>query len=143
MVTKTTISALRTLTYLAGREGFVALRGMAGELDESPTYLAKVTRLLVRDGILQAGKGAKGGVRLGRAPEAITLLSVVEACQGHIAGTYCQPGCDPNTVCPYHRAAIELERAVIEVLNHWSLRHMLADQSHARENCLLERGVRR
>jgi len=123
MVTKTTISAIRALSYLSrcGLDESVSPRRMAEALGESPTYLAKVARLLVRNGILRAERGVKGGVRLGRAPNQITLLAVVEACQGAIVGDYCRQDCDVATVCPYHRAALELQEAVVAVLSRWDL----------------------
>ena len=59
MLTKTTISAIRTLTYLglhAGDKVPLSPRYLAEELGESPTYLAKVVRHLVKVGILRASR---------------------------------------------------------------------------------------
>ena len=108
MITKTTLSAVRALVYLGlhGQEGSLSPRRIAEQLGESPTYMAKVTRLLVRADLLRAEKGAKGGVRLGRAPSQITLLAIVEACQGSLAGDYCQTECAPGLTCGYHAAAV-------------------------------------
>ena len=60
MFTKTTLSALRMLTLLGLREeaGPHSPRALAETIRESPTYLAKVVRLLVRAGI-----GCSGGWR--------------------------------------------------------------------------------
>lgn len=45
-------------------------------------YLSKQLALLVRAGLLSATTGPKGGFRLSRAAESITLLDVVEAVDG-------------------------------------------------------------
>jgi Rrf2 family protein len=45
-------------------------------------YLAKLLKTLVRAGLLTAVSGPRGGFRLARAPEAITVAEVVEAVEG-------------------------------------------------------------
>jgi Rrf2 family protein len=127
MITRTTISAIRALLFVSQNrnDGFLSPRRIGEALGESPTYLAKVTRSLVKSGILRAEKGVKGGVWLARSPEQITLLAVVEACQGTILGNYCQDGCRKDLVCGYHRAAEELREGIVGVLSNWTLAQML------------------
>jgi Rrf2 family protein len=127
MITGTTISAIRALLFVAQNSaaGCLSPRRIAEALGESPTYLAKVSRSLVKAGILRAEKGAKGGVRLGRAPREITMLAVVEACQGAVLGDYCRGDGDPEHVCGYHRVAVELQQAIVGVLSRWNLAQLL------------------
>ena len=127
MLGKTTLSALRALLFLAQQDRATCWspRRLAKTLGESPTYLAKVVRHLVKTGILEAEKGAKGGVRLVRDASGITLLDVVEACQGTIVGDYCRSS-DPNAAyCNYHRATLELHNAITEVMGRWTLAKLL------------------
>jgi len=135
MLTKTTLSAIRTLVYIATRESATAQspRILAGYLHESPTYLAKITRLLVKAGLLRAEKGAKGGVRLALPPSQITLLAVVEACQGAIVGDYCQDGYPPGFTCSFHEAALQLQEAVVRVLSRWSIAQLAERPSCSHE----------
>ncbi|MET8865435.1 Rrf2 family transcriptional regulator [Nonomuraea sp. NPDC004580] len=57
--------------------------GKLAELFElPPVYLKKRLQDLVRAGILASVPGVKGGFRLARAPERITLLEVVAAIEG-------------------------------------------------------------
>lgn len=123
MLGKTSLLAIRTLLCMVqgGPGAFLSLKNIADALGESPSYLAKVTRLLSKSGILRATKGMRGGVRLNRAPAEISLLSIVEACQGVILGDYCHSDCDPALTCAYHQAAVELQRATKEVLGRWTL----------------------
>jgi Rrf2 family transcriptional regulator, nitric oxide-sensitive transcriptional repressor len=127
MLTKTTLSAVRTLMYLgAAAPGAIASpRVMGQQLGESPTYLAKVTRLLVKAGILRAQRGVAGGVQLNRSPEDIRLLDVVEACQGAILGDFCHQTSDLSGACAFHLAGAELHEAIIGVLARWTLADFL------------------
>lgn len=100
-------------------------RRLAQSLGESPTYLAKVCRLMVKAGILRAERGVRGGVFLDRAPEEISLLSVVEACQGTMVGSFCRGAFDLKDACAYHRATVELHNAIVRVLSRWTLAHLL------------------
>lgn len=127
MLGKTSLSAIRALTYVAQCEAAVCVspKRVAQALGESPSYLAKVCRLLVKAGILRAEKGVKGGVRLAHPPAAITLLAIVEACQGTMAGDYCVSGREASDVCSFHHAAVELHEAITGVLTHWTLARLL------------------
>jgi Rrf2 family transcriptional regulator, nitric oxide-sensitive transcriptional repressor len=125
---KTTLSALRALLFLTQQEPAACLspRHIAAVLGESPTYLAKVLRHLVKAGVLRAERGATGGVRLAMAPEDVTLLDVVEACQGTIVGNYCQATVADVSVCSFHQAALDLHNAITGVLSKWTLSDLLA-----------------
>jgi Rrf2 family protein len=127
MLGKTSVLAIRVLIHLGERQAglCVSPRRLADDLGESPTYLAKVCRLLVKAGILRAHKGALGGVALSRPAAEVTLLSMVEACQGTITGDYCFGRLEPEEVCSFHRAAVELHEAVTGVLARWNLARLL------------------
>lgn len=127
MLGKTSVSAIRTLLLLAqqGEGACLPPRKLAECLGESPTYLAKVTRHMVKHGILEAAKGAKGGVRLMRRPEQVTLLAIVEACQGTIVGNYCLSSRPSLHQCSFHQAAMELHHAITGVLERWTLADLL------------------
>ena len=150
MINKTTLLAIRALIHIGRQQGKAVRspRQIAAVLDESPTYLAKVTRLLVKAGILRAEKGAHGGVYLGRTPSEVLLLEVVEACQGVIVGDYCRPGCDKRMTCSYHAAAEELRAAIVGVLSQWTLAKLMERPSSPKLaqltglSCLMTPGTR-
>ena len=65
------------------REGDpVPARRLAEFYDLPEAYLAKLLKALVRSGLLGATSGPRGGFRLARPPEAITVAGVVEAVEG-------------------------------------------------------------
>lgn len=100
--------AVRCVLYLSGIEPgtVVSRKTVAREADIPDGFLGKIAQELARSGILQIVQGAKGGYRLQRSPENITLLDVVEAMTGVIGLNDCvlRPGsCSKSPVCPVHR----------------------------------------
>lgn len=126
MITKTSLLATRALLCLAKDKQNVAVspRSIAAQLGESQAYMAKVLRSLVRAGILRAERGSKGGVLLNRRTSEITLLAIVEACQGAIVGSYCEDIDDLRMTCAFHRAAVELRQAIVKVMSRWNLEQL-------------------
>jgi Rrf2 family protein len=147
MLTQTSVTALRLLLHLEHEAdgAFASLKLAAESLAESPTYLTKIARYLVRAGILRAQRGQAGGVTLNRVPKEITLLAVVEACQGTIHGNFCQDTADVSKACAFHQAGAELHQAIIKVLSSWTLADFVAQPHPAKElqgkvHCLLQGG---
>src|SRR3990172_1728407 len=147
MLTRTSVTAVRLLLHLdrEAPEEFASLKDIANKLEESPTYVAKIARHLVRAGILRAQRGKTGGVILNRASNGITLLAIVEASQGAILGDFCQETDRLSETCALHQAGAELHDAIIGVLGHWTLADFSRQPRPAREfrdkvRCLLEGG---
>ncbi len=123
MLTKTSETAVKALLHLVLHGGSDPLspRQIAADIGTSPTYLAKTTALLVKAGILRSHRGAQGGVTLAQPAQAISLLQIVEACQGRILASYCQPFDKLNLVCGYHEAMHEIHAATTGILGRWTL----------------------
>jgi Rrf2 family protein len=128
MITKTSLLATRALLYLVkdNQNGAISPRNIALQLGESQSYMAKVLRSLVKAGILRSEHGSRGGVLLNRSQSEITLLSIVEACQGAIAESYCQDIEDLESTCAFHHAAVELRNSIMSVLGRWTLKELAA-----------------
>jgi Rrf2 family protein len=102
--------ALRALAALAANEREDATLGhdLAEELGIPAHYLAKVLATLARAGLLNASRGVRGGYRLARRAEEITLLEIVEPFEGRRVRPGCllrpdQP-CREDGTCPAHDA---------------------------------------
>lgn len=123
MLTKTSETAIFALLYLhrEGNGAPVPPTQIAEDLGASASYMAKVSALLTKAGLLRAHRGVKGGVTLNRPAAAISLLEVVEACQGKILADYCQEADQIEWVCAYHHAMYDLHRAFVGVLARWTL----------------------
>lgn len=82
---------LHAITSLAQLEpgSTVSARQLAAHYDVPAAYLAKQLQALVRAGLLTATTGPRGGFRLARPADQITLLQVVEAVDGTSAFYTC------------------------------------------------------
>ncbi|WP_433566317.1 RrF2 family transcriptional regulator [Nocardia sp. CA-151230] len=67
----------------------IATARLAEIFELPPEYLKKRLQPLVREGILDSTPGARGGYRLARAPERITLMDVVAAVEGRTEAFRC------------------------------------------------------
>ncbi len=108
--------ALRALAHLATseREGATLGRDLASEVGVPPHYLAKVLATLARAGVLSASRGVRGGYRLARPAELITLMEIVEPFEGKRVRPGCllAPGrpCRERGPCSAHAAWSEVKK---------------------------------
>jgi Rrf2 family protein len=140
MLTKTSMTALQSLMFVAQRpdEGPIAPGTIAARLGCSASYLAKIHTQLTKSGILESHRGVRGGITLARPAKTISLLDIVESCQGRILGLYCAEFPNLEVVCGFHQAMAELQSAVVGVLRRWSLHDMASRPAPLH---LLEHGV--
>lgn len=127
MLTETTILGIRFMVLLGLRDRAQPLspRHVAGVLGASPSYLMKTTGMLVKANVLRAHRGVQGGVSLSRAPAEITLLEIVEACQGRMLGDYCSEAEELVLTCAFHRAMAELHESMVCILSRWTLSDLI------------------
>jgi FeS assembly SUF system regulator len=90
----------------------------------APT-VSKLLAALARAGVLVSQRGAKGGYRLARAPEAITAADIVSAVDGPIALTVCiehgAGACDVESLCPTRSGWRRINDAVRDAMKSVSL----------------------
>lgn len=72
--------ALRAVSYIAEHQsdGPVPLPVVAAALGAPRNYLSKTLYLLGSLGVLRAERGVRGGYRLGRPPDALRLVDIVQ-----------------------------------------------------------------
>ncbi|UDQ97175.1 Rrf2 family transcriptional regulator [Lentisphaerota bacterium WC36G] len=89
--------AMHSMLLMALNEnGILTTKDIAKKLDASATHLAKVIQRLNNANLVESTRGPKGGSRLARPKEDITLLEIFEA----IEGKYYSPKCLLNeTLC--------------------------------------------
>jgi Rrf2 family protein len=116
--------AVRCVLFLAtNHTGEIVNRKLiAGEMDIPDQFLSKIAAQLARAGILEIVQGARGGLRLIRTPDKVTLLEVVEAVIGEIYLNDCimeHGSCKRKTACSVHivwdRARTQLRETLREV----------------------------
>lgn len=126
MLTGTTELALRALICLglSTPADPTPPKRLAESLGCSPTYLGKTLGLLVKADVLRSVRGARGGVVLARDPRTITLLAVIEACQGTLVGDFCRTE-RMNAPCRFHEVMATVHARVVETLEACTLAELL------------------
>lgn len=101
--------AMRALVYLALNrdKGPVATKTLAGAQDIPVEFAYKILQKLTRAGLTGRRMGAHGGFVLGRDPEHISLLEVIQAIQGPVAVRKCCLGLDN---CPRSPSCIVMPK---------------------------------
>ncbi len=135
MLSETTMTAIRTVLYVAldQRETPISPTEIAAHLGASPAYLSKINTSLVKGGVLRSHRGTRGGVTLAARPEDITLLDIVEACQGKVLGDYCTEHDNLDQVCAFHAAMHKVQHEIISTLKAWNVADMMIRPLPCRE----------
>ncbi|GAB4568758.1 MAG: Rrf2 family transcriptional regulator [Anaerolineae bacterium] len=84
-------------------------------------FLAKIVSQLSVKGILDAMRGASGGVRLARPASEISLLEVIEAIDGEISLNKCvlnEEACVKTSTCPVHEVWCDAQRELVHRLKN-------------------------
>jgi len=99
--------AVRCVLYLATQPEQVVIskKEIAKNMDIPEQFLGKIAQQLSRAGIMEILQGARGGLRLLRQPETISLLEVVEAVMGELFLNDClmnPNACKRTPTCAVH-----------------------------------------
>jgi FeS assembly SUF system regulator len=93
-----------------------------------PATVAKLLKAMAHAGLVSATRGAAGGYRLARAPQAISVAEVVAAIDGDIGLKKCsihETDCERTTYCPTRPHWAAINRAVGAALSAISLNEMI------------------
>lgn len=135
---------LHCLLVLAAqdRERFVSVRDLAAFQGVSTSFAAKLFTKLRDAGIVEAGEGLRGGYRLNRSADQISLLDVVDAIEGSKPLFRCREvrrGCilykeNPppwavSGVCEIHQAMLDAEKAMRASLAGVTIQNLLEKTS--------------
>jgi Rrf2 family protein len=121
--------AIRGIVYLAGKplDKVCLLNDIAAAVDVPPTFLAKIFQQFSKIGLVKSYRGTGGGFVLGRTPENITLLEVVEAVEGPIIPNRCvlsPSGCERSDSCNMHPVWQKVQGEVRDVLASVTLKEL-------------------
>lgn len=130
-VTKLTDYATVVLTVLASDPGAVlSAAGVAERAGLEVPTVAKVLKPLAQGGLVEGFRGASGGYRLARDPDAITLVDIVEAMEGPLGMTECSVhagACGIEDSCNVRANWRRINDVVADALRNVSLAQMLND----------------
>ncbi|MFZ2948332.1 MAG: Rrf2 family transcriptional regulator [Desulfuromonadaceae bacterium] len=125
--------AIRGIVYLAGKpiDKVCLLSDIAAAVDVPPTFLAKIFQQFSKMGLVKSFRGTGGGFMLGRPPESITLLEVVEAVEGAIVPNRCvvmPSDCGRSGVCNVHPVWKRVQEQVRGVLDGVTLKDLSKEE---------------
>jgi Rrf2 family iron-sulfur cluster assembly transcriptional regulator len=94
----------------------------------SEAYLAKILQRLTSVGLIRSFRGPGKGMELGRAPEAITIASLIRAVEGSRLSDECIFGlgnCSDKHPCPLHNNWLPLRTALFELMEKTTLADLI------------------
>ncbi len=134
-VTKLTDYATVVLTVLAARHGEVlSANDLAEQAGLEPPTVSKILKPLAQAGLVEGLRGVRGGYRLARTAERISLIEIVEAMEGPLAITECSQDhsqCGIAHSCGVRSNWRLINDVVAEALRGVTLAQMLHPLSHS------------
>ena len=126
--------AVRCVLYLAkkGDGELVSRQEIAEECDVPSHFLAKIAQQLAKAGIIEILQGAKGGYRLIKRPDKITLLDVIETIIGEIFLNDCvlrPESCHKSLDCAVNRVWIKARDQLRGNLSEVTFADLMKDES--------------
>lgn len=140
--------ALRVLLYVGAHPGkSVPASVIAKAYGISSDHVSKATKSLTRHGLLQARRGAAGGVRLAGSPHEIRIGSVVRLFEAGRSPVEClgegEPRCVIERACLLRRAIHRAQEAFYQELDTYTLADLLENQPRLVQLMGPPRGARR
>jgi Rrf2 family protein len=102
----------------------VTRQAIAGATNAPSSVLAQALAALVRAGLLAAQAGPRGGYRLARPPDEVSIYDVVTAIDPQEQAPRCvlrESACDATGQCPFHRFLAEAQERFLDALRSTSL----------------------
>jgi Rrf2 family protein len=125
---------IHCLLWLVDDDRPLSSRDLAELQGISPSFLAKIFPKLEKAGLVRASEGVRGGYRLARPPETITVLQIVDAIEGEKPLFDCQqirgrcavfgqaaPNWATGGVCAVHAVMLKAEKSMREALDQETL----------------------
>lgn len=107
---------------------------IAKEMNIPAQFLHKVMPRLVKAGLVRSRRGARGGYRLAKQPNEITLLQIVQAIDGPIYINRClfdHDDCTMDEYCPIRPVFQDAQDALRKVLDDSSLADLITQKEAA------------
>jgi Rrf2 family transcriptional regulator, iron-sulfur cluster assembly transcription factor len=126
---------IRFVLFLARQEpGTVHNRREIAEAMAIPyQFLSKVANYLTKAGLVTVVQGARGGYRLARPKEEVTLLEVIETVEGPIFLNECLCGlntCGFQSGCAVHQVWAKAQQGLKETLSSATFAELVRQDDH-------------
>ncbi len=138
MISSTAEYALRAIVAIAQGDGSAVVTPTIAQITKVPPgYLPKVLQTLRRAGLVDSKRGIGGGFTLGRSPEEMSVLDVVNAVDPIERIEKCPLGIDSHSaeLCPLHRRLDQAAEAVIRSFAETTIAELLTPPGRAKALC--------
>jgi Rrf2 family protein len=137
LLSKSCLYGLRTAIYCARhtKNGYIPISEIAKELEIPADFLTKILQKLTKKKIMQSLRGVKGGVKLGRPPQKISLYDIVIAIDGDSLFRSCflnLEGCGEETPCPLHENWKVYRTGLSDMLKNSTLNYLIKNREFTR-----------
>jgi Rrf2 family protein len=122
--------AMKHLATRQDRSASSSAREIAEEYGIPLELLAKVLQQLVRRRLLASVQGTRGGYKLCRAPELVTVADVIQAIDGPVTVTACSPddhACEQFTRCSIRDPLWKIRTRILDALSTVTVAELAAD----------------
>lgn len=129
-LSKKTDYALMAVQYMAskGTDRVVNTKEIAEEYKIPVELLAKVLQKLGKKGLIASQNGPKGGYILTKSPDTISVLSIIQAIEGHIGITECYHNEDSHCMqmarCNIRNPIRNIQNSIYSLLDSMSIEDM-------------------
>jgi Rrf2 family iron-responsive transcriptional regulator len=137
-LTKQTNYAIRMMMYCAASDdgSLSRVQEVARAYNVSELFLFKILQPLVEAGLMETVRGRKGGIRLGRKAESITLYDIVRVTEENFAMAECFENdaveCPLLDSCALNSALYKALNAFFEVLQEYTIADLVRNRPRVR-----------
>jgi len=115
------------MAVLAKQKGVLSLREIASSNKLPFYYLVRLAGQLRNHGLIVSVRGRRGGYRLAREPDQLTIKEILEVLEGPMAPTPCLQGkhCQSKSFCLPQRFWRDLSGEVNKFLSQYMLQDLI------------------
>ncbi|PLX01506.1 MAG: hypothetical protein C0595_14440 [Marinilabiliales bacterium] len=125
--------AIRVVSYMTFEdEDIYSASSLISKLGVSDKYLKRILTQLSEHGILRSTQGRYGGYILGKSPDKITLIEIVQAMESVEKYFGCVLGfesCTDEDPCTLHNKWAPIRNELMEFLNKTTIKDVLSNPS--------------
>lgn len=146
MISNTCKYAIRAVVYLAvhAKEYKIGIKKIAHDLDIPSPFLGKILQTLAKQKLLTSTKGPHGGFGIGKSPDEIRLIDIVEIIDGLdvfntclVGVRICQGDEAKKELCPFHHKSDPVRQQLKDLFEKQTIGEFAADLNKLNESYLL------
>lgn len=129
-ITKAGEYGLRAVRYLGsnGNSKWHSINEISESQNVPLHFLSKVMQRLVKSGIVQSSSGKRGGYKLAKLPEEITLKDIILVVEGDLVLNHCilsPEACVFQPDCKMHKIWEKVQSDFLMILSEYTLKDII------------------